>query len=96
MCLVTARTGGLTTLTGLAWGGASFTSLCVVDAVVSIWTLIHASIAQEIHAKVALKTLVTRLITFKAACVTLGADAIDFIVVAGAVISARPIKVKWK
>ena len=59
---------------------------------VRVWARIHALVSKQVHAKVTLVALLTSLVTFKTAFVTLRADAINFIVVARAVIPASSIE----
>ena len=58
----------------------------------SVWTLTHALITQQIHSKVTFEALFASLIAFETASVTLRTYSIDLIVIAWTVIPTCAIE----
>ena len=90
--LIAACAAGQAAVARLARRLAQLASLRGVDAVVRTGALVHARVAQEVCAGVALEALVAGLLTPLAAGIACCADAVDFVVAGRAVISARPLE----
>ena len=90
--LIAACAAGQAALARLARCLAQLASLRGVDAVVRSGALVHARVAQQVCAGVALEALVAGLLTPLAASIACRADAVDFVVAVRAVIPARPLE----
>ena len=90
--LIAACAAGQAALARLARCLAQLASLRGVDAVVRAGALVHARVAQEVCAGGALEALVGGSLTPLAASIAWCADAVNFVVAARAVISARPLE----
>ena len=89
---VAAGASGLAAFARLARRYTRLAGLRVIDAMVRVGTDVHALVTQEVHPKVTFEALFASLVALEAASVALGANAIDLVVVAGAIIPARAIK----